>query len=88
MVFSFVSPFSSLSCFPFRLDIARYAPSFQDGKHLKNNCALYHTLILFTYLIERFRSYLVPYPVLLLCSRFLEEASLPKKRRSLYKTMF
>ena len=25
MVFSFVSPFSSLSCFPFRLDIARYA---------------------------------------------------------------
>ena len=25
MVFSSVSPFSSLSCFPFRLDIARYA---------------------------------------------------------------
>ena len=30
--------------------IAHYAPSLQKEKHLKNNYALYHTLILFTYL--------------------------------------
>ena len=42
-------PFWAVSVFSLSR-IARYASSLQDETHLKNNCALYHTLILFTYL--------------------------------------